>query len=217
MHGVSKIYDTLYHLIRPFYILPVNKLNLSNKLNQPVVSMLMMVLLLVSQAFAQAVGFVTIEWTDLIPQDEFDILSNPPAYMDDIEDGSAEDQIGNLLKNTLANAEESRYQQALVSTNIKPEMDGRAVRIPGFIVPIEFDGDQIITEFFLVPYFGACLHMPPPAPNQIIHVKYAEGLKLEALYNPFWISGILKASLISNDMATAAYGVEMRSYEAYTQ
>jgi len=179
--------------------------------------MLMMVLLLVSQAFAQAVGFVTIEWTDLITQDEFDILSNPPAYMDDIEDGSAEDQIGNLLKNTLANAEESRYQQALVSTNIKPEMDGRAVRIPGFIVPIEFDGDQIITEFFLVPYFGACLHMPPPAPNQIIHVKYAEGLKLEALYNPFWISGILKASLISNDMATAAYGVEMRSYEAYTQ
>ena len=94
---------------------------------------------------------------------------------------------------------EDSYQLALVSTRIKPEMDGRAVRIPGFIVPLEFDGEQIITEFFLVPYFGACLHMPPPAPNQIIHVNYEKGLELEALYDPFWITGILSASLVKND------------------
>ena len=96
-------------------------------------------------------------------------------------------------------------------------MDGRAVRIPGFIVPIEFNGEQTITEFFLVPYFGACLHMPPPPPNQIIYVKSAEGLKLEALYYPFWISGDLKASMVENDMATAAYSMEMNNYEAYQQ
>ena len=110
-----------------------------------------------------------------------------------------------------------RYQQALVSTNIKPEMNGRKVRIPGFIVPLEFDDQQVITEFFLVPYFGACLHMPPPAPNQMIHVKYAKGLEIDALYYPFWVSGVLKTSLVKNDLATAAYALEMASYEAYEQ
>lgn len=159
--------------------------------------------------------YVTIQWTDLLPQDEIDILSNPPSYINDIEDGSAEDQLGSSMNNSIVIEMEDRYQQALVSTRVKSEMDGRAVRIPGFIVPIEFNGEQTITEFFLVPYFGACLHMPPPAPNQIIYVKSATGLKLEALYYPFWISGDLKASLVENDMATAAYSMEMANYEAY--
>ena len=161
--------------------------------------------------------YVTIQWTDLLPQDEVDILSNPPDYLNDIEDGSAEDQLNSPMNNSIVVEMEDRYQQALVSTRVKSEMDGRAVRIPGFIVPIEFNGDQTITEFFLVPYFGACLHMPPPAPNQIIYVKSATGLKLEALYYPFWISGDLQASLVENDMATAAYSMEMVNYEAYQQ
>ncbi|MCT2530800.1 DUF3299 domain-containing protein [SAR92 clade bacterium H921] len=75
-----------------------------------------------------------------------------------------------------------RYQHALASTNIKPEMDGRTLSISGFIVPLEFDDQQVITEFFLVPYFGACLPMPPPAPNQKIQVKYAKGVEIDALY-----------------------------------
>lgn len=161
--------------------------------------------------------YVTIQWTDLLPQDEVDILSNPPDYLNDIEDGSAEDQLNSPMNNSIVVEMEDRYQQALVSTRVKSEMDGRAVRIPGFIVPIEFNGEQTITEFFLVPYFGACLHMPPPPPNQIIYVKSAEGLKLEALYYPFWISGDLKASMVENDMATAAYSMEMDNYEAYQQ
>ena len=161
--------------------------------------------------------YVTIQWTDLLPQDEVDILSNPPDYLNDIEDGSAEDQLNSPMNNSIVVEMEDRYQQALVSTRVKSEMDGRAVRIPGFIVPIEFNGEQTITEFFLVPYFGACLHMPPPPPNQIIYVKSAEGLKLEALYYPFWISGDLKASMVENDMATAAYSMEMVNYEAYQQ
>ncbi|MGB1402372.1 MAG: DUF3299 domain-containing protein [Porticoccaceae bacterium] len=161
--------------------------------------------------------YKTVEWTDLIPQNELDILLNPPDYMDDIQDGSFEDQIDSQLRNTTALATEDRYQQALVSTNIRPEMDGKAIRIPGFIVPLEFNSEQTITEFFLVPYFGACLHMPPPAPNQIIYVKHPEGMQLNALYDPFWITGVLRASLVENDLAAAAYVVEMADYEPYTQ
>lgn len=184
--------------------------------------------LLIGQAFAgnvsaedensksQSVEYKTIEWTDLIPEDELDILLNPPSYIDDIVDGSFEDDISSQIKNTLVPAEDDPYQQALISTKIKPGMDGQAIGIPGFIVPLEFDEELIVTEFFLVPYFGACIHVPPPPPNQIIYVKYAKGLKLKTLYDPFWIYGILKTSTVENDTATAAYSIEMANYADYT-
>ena len=162
-------------------------------------------------------SYVTIEWTDLIPKEDLDILLNPPSYITDIQDGAAEDAISNQLKTISAEASEDRYQQALVSKTIKPEMDGQAVRLPGFIVPLEFDGQQVITQFFLVPYFGACLHMPPPPPNQIIFVRYPKGFELEALYYPVWLTGILETSLTENDMATAAYSMDMHSHEMYSE
>ena len=161
--------------------------------------------------------FKEIQWTDLMPKDDLDALLNPPEYLSEIEDGSLEDQISGQIKSSIAAASDDRYQQALVSTRIKPEMDGRAVRIPGFIVPLEFNDDQVITEFFIVPFFGACIHVPPPPPNQIIHVKYPKGFKLQELYFPFWVSGVLKTTLIENDVATAAYALEAHQIEAYTE
>jgi len=166
---------------------------------------------------SQPIEYKTIEWTDLIPEDELDILLNPPSYIDDIIDGSFEDEISSQIKNNLAPAKDDPYQQALVSTRVKPGMDGQAIGIPGFIVPLEFDDELIVTEFFLVPFFGACIHVPPPPPNQIIHVKYAQGLELKTLYDPFWIYGILKTSTVENDTATAAYTIDMASYEDYTE
>ena len=211
-------------LQRAFYILPVIKLAVSIQLKHKIALLIIMMSMFISQVIAQGGDtergenqYKTVEWTDLIPQNELDILLNPPDYMDDIQDGSFEDQIDSQLRNTTALATEDRYQQALVSTNIRPEMDGKAIRIPGFIVPLEFNSEQTITEFFLVPYFGACLHMPPPAPNQIIYVKHSGGIQLSALYDPFWITGVLRASLVENDLAAAAYVVEMADYEPYTQ
>tara|TARA_A100001011_G_C14036181_1_gene725845 strand:- start:24 stop:650 length:627 start_codon:yes stop_codon:yes gene_type:complete len=165
----------------------------------------------------QISNYETIDWIDLIPKEDLDILLNPPSYITDVEDGSIEDKIGSQLKTDPVAVENDRYQQALISKSIKPEMDEKKVRVPGFIVPLEFNDEQIITEFFLVPYFGACIHMPPPPPNQIIYVKYPKGLILEALYHPFWISGKLKTSLIENDMATAAYTLDMENYEPYSE
>ena len=165
----------------------------------------------------QSIEYKKVEWTDLIPEDELDILLNPPSYIDDIVDGSFEDEISNQIKNTLVPAKNDPYQQALISTKVKPGMDGQAIGIPGFIVPLEFDDELIVTEFFLVPYFGACIHVPPPPPNQIIYVKYAKGLELKTLYDPFWIYGTLKTSTVENDTATASYTIDMASYEDYTE
>jgi len=162
-------------------------------------------------------AFETLEWTDLIPKEDLDALLNPPSYITDIEDGSVEDQISSQIQNTIAAASDDRYQQALVSTSVVSEKDGQAVRIPGFIVPLEFDDEQTVTQFFLVPFFGACIHTPPPPPNQIIFVEYPEGLKLEALYDPFWISGTLNTSIVENELATAAYSLDMHYFETYSE
>jgi hypothetical protein len=160
--------------------------------------------------------FKTIEWNDLIPEEDLNVLMNPPGYIDDLEDTAFDDDISAQLTINIDSAANDRYQQALVSTNIIEKMDGLSVRIPGFVVPVEFD-EESITEFFLVPYFGACIHSPPPPPNQIIYVHAPKGLKLETLYDPFWISGKLSTSLVENYMATAAYSLKMTSYEAYTE
>ena len=141
---------------------------------------------------------------------------NPPDYIDEIEDGSIEDQISSEVKNTIAAASDDRYQQALVSTRVKNALDNRVVRIPGFIVPLEFSDDQNVTQFFLVPYFGACLHVPPPPPNQIILVNYPQGLQLGALYDPFWITGKLSTTITENEVATSAYSIQMDDYQPYS-
>lgn len=73
------------------------------------------------------------------------------------------------------------------------ELEGKTVRIPGYLLPLEFNGDKV-TEFFLVPYVGACIHTPPPPPNQIVHVKTEEGYNSDGgLYTPVWVSGTMQS------------------------
>ncbi len=161
--------------------------------------------------------YKTVEWTELMPKDDLDALMNPPSYVTDVEDGALEDQISSQIQSAIASANNDSYQQALSSTRVIAEFNDQAIRIAGFIVPLEFKEDQIVTQFFLVPFFGACIHVPPPPPNQIIFVDYPKGLKLEALYDPFWISGVLKTSLTENEMATSAYSIDMHAFEPYTE
>lgn len=163
-----------------------------------------------------ASAFMAAEWVDLMPKDDLDSLLNPPSYIDDIVENSEEDQLNNTIKNEIDKNEEDRYQQALASTRVIPEVDGAAIRIPAFIVPLEFDDEQRVTQFFMVPFFGACIHLPPPPPNQTIYVNYPQGFTLESLVDAYWISGILKTSLVENELAIAAYSMEVHAFELYT-
>jgi hypothetical protein len=83
-------------------------------------------------------------------------------------------------------------------------------------VPLEFDAQLNVTRFFLVPFFGACIHVPPPPPNQIVYGIFEQGLKLEALYEPVWLTGRLTTTLTENDVATAAYAMEVTGVAKYT-
>ena len=134
-----------------------------------------------------------IEWPDLMPKDDLDALMNPPEYLDEIADGSAEDSLDDKLKMQKDQPSDA-YQKALVSTRIIPEFNKRKIRLPGFIVPLDFDDHQIITQFLLVPFFGACIHLPPPPPNQIIFATYEPGLPLDDLSDAF----LLKAPFLQN-------------------
>ena len=73
------------------------------------------------------------------------------------------------------------------------QLVGKSIKIPGFAVPLEGDdGFEYIEEFLLVPYFGACIHVPPPPPNQVIHVILDEPVHFEVISFAIWITGILE-------------------------
>lgn len=85
--------------------------------------------------------------------------------------------------------------------------NGKQVKIPGFVVPLEGTQDTT-SEFLLVPYFGACIHVPPPPPNQIVYVKFSEGVPIDNLYDAIWVIGTLSTDGWSGDIATVGYTLE---------
>lgn len=86
-------------------------------------------------------------------------------------------------------------------------LNGKFVKIPGFVVPLEGDADTT-SEFLLVPYFGACIHVPPPPPNQLVYVKFSEGAPIDNLYDAIWVVGKLSTTGWSGDIATVGYSLE---------
>jgi hypothetical protein len=82
------------------------------------------------------------------------------------------------------------------------ELNGQHVRIPGYLLPLEVSRDNKVTEFLLVPYVGACIHVPPPPPNQIVHIKTADknGYKSKGLYEPVWVTGVISIESMVKDL-----------------
>ena len=71
-------------------------------------------------------------------------------------------------------------------------LDGTLVKVPGFTVPLE-DFATSVTEFLLVPYVGACIHTPPPPPNQLVYIDMERGQRAELDgWNPVWVEGVLE-------------------------
>lgn len=164
---------------------------------------------------ALASDYKTLDWLDLLPKSDFEALDNPPEELMKIEDGSPEDELDGANQYQLP--ADSPYQKALLSTKIIPEYNNKKVRIPGFIVPLEFDDDQVITAFFLVPFFGACIHQPAPPPNQMVYVTTEKGLKIEVLYDPFWIKGTIFTEIKDTEIGQSAYTMKALSIEPYKE
>lgn len=93
-------------------------------------------------------------------------------------------------------------------------MSGRNIRIAGFLVPLEW-GDKKLKEFLLVPYFGACIHVPPPPANQIIHVVADPPAKGMQAMEAVWVEGTLEIALAETDMGRSSYRMKARGVSKY--
>jgi len=158
-----------------------------------------------------------IDWTELMPKDDLDALLNPPDSVLGIEDGSALDDLNTLNKPELADEKTQRYHAALKSVRVVEAFDKASIKVPGFVVPLVSNEKNLVTEFFIVPYFGACLHMPPPPPNQMLYAKLEKGFELETLYAPFWFEGRLSIETKTHDLGSAAYKLNVDSLYLYEE
>ena len=167
---------------------------------------LAMALTAVSPPLAAQDAVRELEWEELMPED-WDPLSGLEALMGDDVQGLAD---GSARADRLMSA----YRQAVRSAPVVSELDGQQVRLPGFVVPLDFEGTET-SEFLLVPYFGACIHVPPPPSNQIVYVKTVAGYLLQELFAPVWVTGEIRAQAYLNEVGDAGYTMQATIIEPY--
>jgi hypothetical protein len=101
------------------------------------------------------------------------------------------------------------------TTTFNEELADMVVRLPGFVVPIGPPQKGLITEFFLVPYIGACIHVPPPPPNQMVYVTSASGIAADAIHEAYWVTGKMRVENRTTGLGTAAYALSATKVELY--
>lgn len=172
-------------------------------------------LLLLITFSVNAAQYESIQWIDLLPEDDLKALLEDPIPESIIE-GSAADRINSALSMEIDDPI-SNYEKALVSVRVRSEFDQRKIRLPGYIVPVETDEDSKAITFFFVPFFGACIHLPPPPPNQIIYATHTKGIAIDDLEIPYWIEATIFTKQQTNDMATAAYSATVDKYYEFKE
>lgn len=151
---------------------------------------------------------------------EIDILTNEEAK-DALAELEAESiDVDGLLARRAEIAEKRR--RLALSTN--GDLEGELIRMPGYVLPLEF-AEGKVTEFLLVPFVGACIHTPPPPPNQIIHVKVESGFQSKGMFEPVWVDGVIKAEQSNPNLSfvdgsaniPVAYTLTAEQVEPYQQ
>ena len=158
---------------------------------------------------SQANPFV-IDWNDLIPEGyEPEKLAEKYekdlAKLDTLPDGSQEGL--EIIQRIQADIDQ-------IPTNSK--WDNKWIKLPGFIAPLETQ-NAVITRFLLVPYFGACIHVPPPPVNQTVLVDLLpnNAIKLDEAYLPFMVTGKLTLDKTNTDIGNAGYLITNATVELY--
>ena len=157
----------------------------------------------------EAIGPVTeIEWADLIPAG-FEQPPNPFETMtreeiDKLLDGSEE-----------SNQRIAEFEEIMAYAPTNDELDQMRIRMPGYVVPLDFDGQTSLDEFLLVPYYGACIHTPPPPANQVVHTQTSKPVEVDDPYRPVWVTGTLHIDTVKSDLAEAGYRLELDGIEPY--
>jgi hypothetical protein len=98
------------------------------------------------------------------------------------------------------------------SPPVVAELDGKRVRIGGYVVPLDFEATSV-KEFLLVPFVGACIHVPPPPANQIIYVKAAKSFDVSGPFDPVYVTGTLKTAGQFTGLAETGYTIDAEAVD----
>ncbi len=144
-------------------------------------------------------GFAEIDWDDLVPPgfSNAEISARFDERIAEVEPGSPEaDEVFAELDAEYANQP------------VNDELAGDAVQLAGFVAPLTYSGDTIV-EFLLVPYFGACIHVPPPPVNQtvMVNLQDGQGLTTDEAWGTVWVAGTLTIDGTETDIGSAGYSI----------
>lgn len=145
---------------------------------------------------AAAETIIDLEWSDLVPKEAGET-------MDRIR------EIGIVQHGELSTGFEQETQAELTRN-----YDGKRVRLPGYIVPLDYDGTGV-KSFLLVPYVGACIHVPPPPPNQLVFVTTETPYQARGLFEPIIVTGAFGAAATATQLAEVGYSLVAEKIEEY--
>ena len=138
---------------------------------------------------------LVIMWDDLIPQGV--------PYSDIIGEGELDE--ANDIWNPIYDGN---------GVKLNEDLDNAYIKMPGFIIPFDVSAEGV-TNFILVPYVGACIHTPPPPANQLVMVNAVEPWPSDQLWNPVWVTGVMRTQLQSTDLGQTGYFIAADDMEVY--
>lgn len=148
----------------------------------------------------------SLDWVSLLPAAEQEIIT---LYQS--QEAQSEQDLTSQILRSLEASSDKNYQDALISTNTVESLEGQMVSISGFMVPIDFHDDKSVESLFFVPYFGACIHFPPPPPNQMLFAQLDKGLVEFDMTQPYTLFGEINRGLFEDPMGTSAYTLSVVS------
>jgi len=144
--------------------------------------------------------YLDLAWSDLLPEGEAERI--------------AELQQLQALQNGFDHFGTESMPQ-IQTFNVVEALDGRRVRLGGYVLPFDFTGSREITRFLLVPYVGACIHVPPPPPNQLVFVTTEEPVEVSGLWDPVYVEGMMRTARHDNELGDTAYTLELIELSPY--
>ena len=152
---------------------------------------------------AKSAGARQIEWDDLMPADWDPMKGVQTLQLAALGDGDPR-----------ASAALEKLKKAWDEAPVVPAMDKQHVVIAGFAVPLDAEGTSV-HEMLLVPYFGACIHTPPPPANQVIHVILPKPAKGVRMMDTVWITGTLHVATATTSLGPSGYQLDGESVAPY--
>jgi len=145
-------------------------------------------------------AYLDLSWADLLPEGEAERIAQL-QQMQAIQNGF--DHFGT-----------DRMPQ-IQTFNTVEALDGRRVRMGGYVLPFDFTGSREINRFLLVPYVGACIHVPPPPPNQLVYVTADPPIAIQGLWDPVYVEGTMRTTRQDNELGDTAYTLELIEMSPY--